>query len=197
MAMTANPGTEHFADIRSRYFPMKNESSGLIAEACSDAEAFHAETAPIYRRVFAHEPVFAVPPERRAAVDHLREIHEMAHHERFLIRDDQGSVVGWMCGEMEDRSTFYLRSTGFLPEHRHRGAARFYPPFLRYLGELGYERITSHHHPHNAPAIIMQLKMGFVIDGMTFDERQGPMVKLVLHVHEDRKQEYLRRFRLA
>jgi RimJ/RimL family protein N-acetyltransferase len=195
--MTTPSGTEFITEIRSRYFPMKNESSGLVAEAGIDAEAFHAETAPLYRRVFTHQPTFTVPPERQAAEARLRGIHEMGHHERVLVRDEQGSVVGWMCGEMEDRSTFYLRSTGFLPEHRHRGAARLYPSFLRYLGDLGYERITSHHHPHNTPVIIMQLKMGFVVDGTTFDERHGPMVKLVLHLHEDRKQEYLRRFRLT
>ncbi|GAA1650427.1 GNAT family N-acetyltransferase [Actinoplanes couchii] len=185
------------AEIRDRHFPVKNESSGLIGEACDDPVRFNEATAALYRRVFNHEPAYAVPEQRRAAAGRLREVHEGIHHERFLISDADGAVVGWMCGEMEDRSTFYLRSTGFLPEHRIRGAARFYPLFLDYLRELGYERITSHHHPHNSPAIIMQLKMGFVIDGMTFDERYGPMVKLVLHIHEDRKQEYLRRFRLA
>ncbi|HEX7304500.1 GNAT family N-acetyltransferase [Lentzea sp.] len=186
-----------FADIRARYFPMKNESSGLVAESCDDAAHFTEATSSIFRRIFTHEPAYAVPTDRRAAAERLLRVHQAVHHERFLISDGNGAVVGWMCGEMEDRSTFYLRSTGFLPEHRLRGAARFYPPFLAYLRDLGYERITSHHHPHNSAAIIMQLKMGFVIDGMTLDERHGPMVKLVLHVHDDRKREYLRRLRLT
>jgi hypothetical protein len=186
-----------FADIRARYFPIKNESSGLVAEACDDAVQFNEVTASLYRRIFTHEPAYTVPVERRAAAERLRRVHEAVHHERLLVSDSDGTVVGWMCGEMEDRSTFYIRSTGFLPEHRIRGAVRFYPPFLEYLRDLGYERITSHHHPHNSPAIIMQLKMGFVVDGMTCDERHGPMVKLVLHVHEDRKREYRRRLRLT
>jgi RimJ/RimL family protein N-acetyltransferase len=188
---------DHFADVRDRYFPMSNESSGLVAEPCDDEAGFHAATAAIYRKVFTHEPVYAVPADRRPGERRLRQVHEAIHHERILIRDAEGDVVGWMCGEMEDRSTFYLRSTGFLPEYRVRGAARLYPRFLEYLRELGYERITSHHHPHNNAAIIPQLRIGFVIDGTTFDERYGPMVKLVLHLHEDRRQEFLRRFRLT
>ncbi|MDT5042731.1 MAG: hypothetical protein QOE51_3716 [Actinoplanes sp.] len=194
--MATETGEDVFADIRARYFPMKNDSSGLIAEACADATHFNEVTSALYRRIFTHQPAYAVPAERREAADRLRRVHESVHRERFLISDSDGAVVGWMCGEMEDRSTFYIRSTGFLPEHRIRGAARFYPPFLDYLRDLGYERITSHHHPHNSPAIIMQLKMGFVIDGMTLDERHGPMVRLVSHVHEDRKREYLNRLGL-
>ncbi|MDT4991923.1 MAG: hypothetical protein QOH97_1815, partial [Actinoplanes sp.] len=35
--MVTETGEDVFADIRARYFPMKNDSSGLIAEACADA----------------------------------------------------------------------------------------------------------------------------------------------------------------
>jgi hypothetical protein len=99
--MATETGEDVFADIRARYFPMKNDSSGLIAEACADATHFNEVTSALYRRIFTHQPAYAVPAERRAAADRLRRVHDALHHERFLISDSDGAVVGWMCGEMD------------------------------------------------------------------------------------------------
>lgn len=111
--------------------------------------------------------------------------------------DENDEVQGFFSGQQEDPITFNIGRVGMMPEYRKRGATRFYVQFIDYLRELGYERATSHHHPHNTEPIIIQLRLGFFIEGIQLDESLGPRVKLVLQLHEDRRKQAIERFRLS
>ncbi|MFJ6895194.1 GNAT family N-acetyltransferase [Streptomyces hokutonensis] len=95
---------------------------------------------------------------------------------------------------MEDPDAFYLGLSGLLPEYRAQGlAATGMPRLFKYLHTLGYERMTSQHHPHNLAAMILQLKCGFSFEGINLDERWRPMVKRVFF-GENHRAEFQRRF---
>lgn len=189
---------QHLERTRKAFFPLSLQEIGTEVTVCTDAAHFAAKVGRIYDRVFpGSERSFAVPQARREAVDRLRGLREGTHREYLLLRDSQGSVVGWLTGEMEDPETFYVRTAGIVPEHRHAGVPQLFSPhFLRYLKALGYERVTSQHHPNNRAIIILQLRAGFNIEGYNVDERWGPQVKMVRYLHDDRETEFHRRLRL-
>jgi len=189
--------TDDFTDIRAKYFPGGMTGLGLKIQSCADAEEFNRTIAPNFETVFPHEPGLPVPADRQPAVAGLKSIYRRMHQERFLLRDENDAVQGWFGGQQEDPITFNIGRVGMMPAYRKRGAARFYLQFIDYIRELGYERLTSHHHPHNTEPIIIQLKLGFFVEGMMLDESLGPRVKLVLQLHEDRRRQAIERFRLS
>ncbi|MGX1759506.1 N-acetyltransferase family protein [Streptomyces lydicus] len=190
--------THHLNHTRNAFFPLALPDIDAEVTVCTDAAHFRAETGRIYDSVFPEsERSFAIPPERREAVDRIRAQRDDIHREYLLLRDGKGSVAGWLTGEVEDHETFYVRTVGIVPEYRHTGITeRFYPHFLGYIKALGYERLTSQHHPNNRAIIILQLRAGFTIEGYNVDERWGPQVKMVRYLHDDREAEFHRRLRL-
>ncbi|MFJ6895202.1 GNAT family N-acetyltransferase [Streptomyces hokutonensis] len=188
--------TQHLEHTRKEFFPFILPEIATTVTICTDATQFATEVGRIYDRVFPEsERSFTTPPERREAVGRLRGQRDGTHREYLLLRDSQASAVGWLTGEMEDHETFYVRTVGIAPEYRHTGIPeRFYPHFLEYLKALGYERVTSQHHPNNRAIIILQLRAGFSIEGFNIDERWGPQVKMVRYLHGDREAEFHRRF---
>jgi RimJ/RimL family protein N-acetyltransferase len=92
--------------------------------------------------------------------------------------------------------TYFIDTIGLVPAYRGRG---IYTAFLRqlidYLTAMGYERLTTSHHPSNRAALIADLKVGFDIVGLELDESNGVLVKTAYHLHEDRRQAFERVFR--
>ena len=90
---------------------------------------------------------------------------------------------------MEDEETFFIDTIGLVPEVRAKGV---YQAFLReliiYLKAVGYERLTSSHHPNNRAVLIAELKVGFNIVGLEINESTGPILKVAYLLHEDRRQ---------
>ncbi|MBT0768605.1 GNAT family N-acetyltransferase [Kineosporia sp. J2-2] len=189
--------TDDFTDVRAKFFPGGMTGLGLRVQSCEDAEEYARAIAASVETIFPHEPGLPVPIARQPAVARLKSIYRRMHQERFLLLDEHDCVQGFLSGQQEDPITFNIGRVGMMPDYRKRGAASFYRLFIEYLRELGYERITSHHHPHNTEPIIIQLKLGFFIEGMQLDESLGPRVKLVLQLHEDRRQQAIERFRLS
>ncbi|BFU45481.1 hypothetical protein KRMM14A1004_37180 [Krasilnikovia sp. MM14-A1004] len=173
--------------------------AGFRVVPVTDPDVYLRATGPLAETVFPHElapsaiPLAQQPENTRR----LRGIFEHIHRERFLILDAQDEVQGCFSGQMEDPQTFNIGRVGLTPAFRKRGAVRLYVQFIEYIRELGYERLTSCHHPHNTEPLIVQMKLGFFVEGMVIDERLGPRVKMVLHLTEQRRNDAVRRFRLT
>ncbi|MDT0472328.1 GNAT family N-acetyltransferase [Streptomyces sp. DSM 41014] len=176
---------------RRQFFPVRLAGGASGTGYCVDEATFREAVTDIYASVFPERDAYPYRPKSA----HLVKEYAHGHVERLLIENAEGKVVGWLKGRMEDANTFYLGTSGMLPEYRaQRIAAVVYARFLEYLEDLGYERVTSQHHPHNRSAMILQLKYGFTFEGMSLDERWGPMVKMVHFFDGDRRAEFERRF---
>lgn len=140
-------------------------------------------------------PWFRMSPERRKKAQEFWKHYDALHHEWFLFLGPKGAPIGWHMGEAEDYQTFYMRNTGILPEYQGRGLYRaFLKAFSDYLGELGYERITSQHKPTNKSILILKLKQGFVIGGLEMTENWGALVKMVKIIPQDRRESFYAQF---
>ncbi|WP_328330991.1 MULTISPECIES: GNAT family N-acetyltransferase [unclassified Streptomyces] len=182
---------ETIDDIRNRFFPVRLPGAGSGTGRCVDEATFREAVGQIYATVFPDRDAYPYRPKSEELAAEYRTLHQ----ERILIEDGDGKVMGWMKGRMADPDTFYLGTSGMLPEYRaQRVAALCYVKLLEYLQALGYERVVSEHHPSNRSAMIFQLKHGFSIEGMSLDERWGPMVKMVRFFDKDRQAEFDRRF---
>ncbi|MFE9611456.1 GNAT family N-acetyltransferase [Streptomyces sp. NPDC006012] len=189
--MPSTDTLETIDDIRSRFFPVRLPGAGSGVGRCVDEATFREAVGHIYADVFPDRDAHPYRPKSDELVAEYRRMHQ----ERILMEDGDGKVMGWLKGRMADPDTFYLGTSGMLPEYRsQRLAALCYSKLLDYLEALGYERVTSEHHPSNRTAMIFQLKHGFSIEGMSLDERWGPMVKMVRFFDRDRQAEFDRRF---
>jgi GNAT superfamily N-acetyltransferase len=188
-----------FDDIRQQFFSTEL-IPGITARYIEDRSAFWTVTVPMMDRIFVPFPelgLYQIPDERREQLEPLRDVFARTHHERFILYNEAGEAVGWSYGEMLDYETFFMTSSGILPEYRQRGIyTAFLRRLLRYLAALGYERVTSNHQTNNAPVIIAKLKVGFVIRGVNLDERWGAQVELAYFFHDDRRRGYARAFAL-
>jgi GNAT superfamily N-acetyltransferase len=188
-------------ELRKKYFPMELPG-GLTAHSVQPADLLSVAT-ELWGQVFGLEDesrgCFQTPESRKPIAERLNMHYVMfTHHECIRVIAANGQDVGWFVGNAEEPLTFYLRNGGVTPDARGQGAMRtFLPRFLSYLRELGYERVTSQHHPNNAPVLIAMLKNGFFLEGMNLDERYGPLVKMVGYLYPDRKKGFEDTFRLG
>jgi len=182
--------------LRRKYFPLKVKG-GFTVRPATRKEVMDL-VAEKYSLVFpdrGETPCFRLTPERRKKAEKFWENYHVLHHEYFLFLDPKGKPVGWHMGEAEDFQTFYMRNTGILPEYQDRGIySAFLKAFVAYLGELGYERISSQHKPTNKSILILKLKQGFVIGGLEMTETWGSLVKMVKLIPGDRRESFYRQF---
>ena len=186
----------NIAAIRRKHFPVKTGAGYTIRVATKkEVDAF---VGGVFDSVFPPQEGslrFIASPERRAQLRVLKERYEVLHHEWFLFTDSKGTPIGWHIGEAEDAVTFYMRNTGVLPAHQNRGIYEaFFAAFKRYLGELGYERVTSQHKATNRRILILKLRQGFEIAGVELTENWGAVVKVVLLLAPDRRLSFYRQF---
>lgn len=185
---------QHVDAVRQRHFPMQLPEGCVARHA--DRETVMAMAQKMFSEIFCERASpFALPDERKAGVERLCEQYGGLHHENILFFDPNGEVIGWFVGESEDHDTFYLRNSGVLPAWRRKGGAtEFLRGFLAYLKDLGYERVSSQHQPTNRAVLIAELKLGFSIAGMELTEKWGPLIKLVLPLHDDRNRHFHEKF---
>jgi len=182
--------------IRKKYFPLKTKEGFVINPATKEeVMAFFAEA---YDKVFkrgGEYVCFRPSKERKELRAPLRSLYDVIHHEWFLFQTPKGEPVGWHMGEAEDFQTFYMRNSGILPEFQNRGIfTEFSKTYARYLEELGYERISSHHKPTNHAMLILKLKQGFDIAGVEMTENWGALVKMVKILPRDRREAFYKMF---
>ncbi len=189
---------EHIAKMRDKYFHGDLNGMGFRWVSVADPEAYQQAANRLDEAIFPHE----LPPDTTPLAEQpehtrwLRGLPDIVHQERFLILDANDEVQGCLSGQRTDPLTFNMGRVALTPAFRKRGAVRLYVQFIDYIRELGYERLTSCHHPHNTEPLIIQMKLGFFVEGMFLDERIGPRVRMVLHLTEERKNDAVRRFRL-
>ena len=173
-------------DLRRQHFPADLHGSFTL-HAVPRAEAMEV-VGTLYDDVFtapADLGLFSQPAERLAAAEQI-EAELTRHVEHFVFRRE-GEPVGWSFGYQKDSDTFFMSFSGVHPTSQRQGVyAAFVAKLLPYLRDCGYERVTSNHMVNNNPVIIAKLKLGFVINGITLDERWGAVVDLVRYVHDDR-----------
>ena len=181
-------------DIRGRYFPLAL-GKGIVCEAVSGDEC-REFVQKKFNTVFPLKSNNLYTPNSRLAgkMKPIRDEYRTYHSEYFLFRV-RGKAVGWMMGEIEDFETFYMRNSGILPQFRGKGFyGTFIKHFLRYLQELGYQRVSSQHAPDNRDILNIKLGLGFILVGTENHERWGQLIKAVKIFDKKREQAFKNKF---
>lgn len=106
----------------------------------------------------------------------------------------RSAIVGWTYAYQSDHETLYMCNTAIDPEHRGKGLyARVLNQVITLATNEGFQLITSKHHASNSAVIVSKLKAGFMITGMTLDEKYGLMVLLTYYTDPVRRQLAVRR----
>jgi RimJ/RimL family protein N-acetyltransferase len=185
-------------EIHKQFFPMKLPS-GVVARSM-DQDAAQESIRAINHLIFPPDfkqvlGLFTAPEARRERLEHLQKLYARSHPEWIVFYNVKDEPIGWFYGYMEDEETFFIDTIGLVPAFRGQGV---YSAFLRqliaYLRAIGYERLTTSHHPNNRAALIADLKVGFNIVGLELHESHGPLVKTAYHLHKDRRQAFERVF---
>jgi RimJ/RimL family protein N-acetyltransferase len=186
-------------DPGAGFFPM-TLSAGVVGRLV-DVETAQRAREVIGPQIFAPREEygqFVVPEARRKTVDHLQEQYVDAGAKWIVFYNGQGEPVGWCYGYMEDSETFFIDTVGLVLAYRGRGIyTAFLPRLIAYLGSLGYERLTTSHHPNNRAVMIPELKAGFHIVGLELHEGCGALIKMAYLFHDDRREGFRRAFSLA
>lgn len=185
-------------DIRAQFFPMPLPA-GVIGQWVIRAEAA-TEIKDLNAQIFrSHElRLFQVPPEREANAQRLRQNHTPSNPECVMFYNESHQAVGWFYTYREDATTTFIDTVGFLPDYRGRGLyTAFLPRYMAYAAALGFERVTTSHHPNNRAIMIAELKVGFDIVGLELHESHGPLVKMACFMHADRRTGFEQAFSMA
>lgn len=187
-----------YEKIRKQFFPIKLPLGVTGRSMNQDAaqEPIRAINHLIFPPGFKQElGLFAAPEARHERLGRLQQLHARSQPEWIVFYNSEDEPIGWFYGYMEDEETFFIDTIGLVPAFRGRG---IYSAFLRqliaYLRAVGYERLTTSHHPNNRAALIADLKAGFDIVGLDLHESHGPLLKTAYHLHEDRRQAFERVF---
>ena len=178
-------------DIREQFFPMKL-ANGITAHSM-DRDTAQKEIERFNDRIFPpgfkeETGAFRPPKVRADRVAQLWKQRIDTHPEWIVFFDQDGNPIGWFYGYMEDLETFFIDTIGLVPEFRRKGIYQaFLERLITYLKAVGYERLTSSHHPNNRAVLIPELKVGFNIVGLEINESAGPVLRVAHPLHEDRR----------
>ena len=188
-------------DIRNQFFPMRLPFDVVAYSVDRKAalESIKVFNHLIFAPGFKEETgVFRPPKDRQERVNQLWGFHVDTHPEWIVFFDECDEPIGWFYGYMEDEESFFIDTIGLVPEYRNKGIYRvFLRQLIAYLGAVGYERLTSTHHPNNRGVLIPELKVGFNIVGLELNESGGPVLKVAYLIHEDRKKGFERVFSMV
>ncbi|MFN4985131.1 MAG: GNAT family N-acetyltransferase [Ignavibacteria bacterium] len=102
--------------------------------------------------------------------------------------EHNGEVVGWTYSYQHDHETLYMCNTAIAQEHRSKG---LYKQVLQHVLSKakaeGFQLVTSKHYASNNAIIVPKLKAGFIITGMSLDEKYGLMVHLTKYLYPQRE----------
>ncbi|HVJ64403.1 MAG TPA: GNAT family N-acetyltransferase [Bdellovibrionota bacterium] len=182
--------------LRAKHFPYTTR--GGFTVRASTREEVTAVAEALFERIYpqnGEHARFVITAARREAMKSFYDHYSQLHHEWLLFCLADGTPMGWMMGEMDNHNTFYMRNTGVLPEYQGQGIYKeLLEHMIAYLGELGYERISSHHLVTNNRIIITKLKQGFYFAGLELTEQWGPMAKLVKILVKDREDSFITQY---
>lgn len=186
--------SEKSLTLRNKYFPLKVGEYSIIS---CDQKTFSEQMGKLYPKVFPPSSSgFSLKANSKEAkkLSVCIAEYQKIHSEYFLFFYKK-KAIGWFMGEMEDFETFYMRNTGVLPIHQSKGIySAFLDQFISYLKDLGYQRISSQHAPHNKRIYNLKMSKGFIIVGSENHERWGNLIKLVKFLDKKREAYYIKKF---
>jgi RimJ/RimL family protein N-acetyltransferase len=189
---------DSFADVREVHFPAPLVE-GVMARGVAGKTLWDVSSQldQEIETPFAELGLYEMPRERQERAQQLRQIYSGIHREHFVFYSAADEPVGWSYGHMLDESTFFMSWSGVVKAYQRRGIyTAFLQALLPYLGDIGYERVTSKHMVNNRPVLIAKLKAGFHIVGLSLDERFGAQVTLAYFFHQDRRDGFEEAFSL-
>ncbi|MCI0556121.1 MAG: hypothetical protein L0287_34705 [Anaerolineae bacterium] len=68
---------------------------------------------------------------------------------------------------------------------------------MAYATALGFERVTTSHHPNNRAIMIAGLRVRFDIVGLELHESHGPLIKMAYCMPADRRAGFEQAFSMA
>jgi ribosomal protein S18 acetylase RimI-like enzyme len=99
-----------------------------------------------------------------------------------------GDLVGWSFGRQTDFETYYMTSSGILPEHRRKGLyTELLKETIRLVKAEGFQIIHSRHTATNNAVIIPKLKAGFIISSMEISDPFGTLIHLRYYCNSKRR----------
>lgn len=181
--------------IRSAHFPAPlNED---VTVRAISRETFFEVTNLISSQIFTPLPNLGLYIQPLAADAPSRILSQQLPYEYFAFYNASDEPIGFSVGKLTDGLTFFMEWSGILPAYHRQGIySSFLKKLLPYLQELGIERVTSNHMGTNRPVLIAKLKAGFVVTGMSVDERHGMVVWLTLFLNSDREEGFRQAFSL-
>ena len=182
--------------LRSKYFPLKI-SSKVTCHATTREEVFtfvnkHFDS--VFKDTFKNKVKIKKNSPEWFGLELTSAEYKKIHTEYFVFKKE-GKIVGWFMGQLEDFETFYMRNTGVIPKHQNNGIYKaFLTHLLKYLKELGYQKVSSQHSPDNARMFSLKMNNGFIIVGTENHDRWGTLVKMVRFLDLKRQKVYLKTF---
>jgi GNAT superfamily N-acetyltransferase len=165
---------------------LPNEVTGQWVIRAETAVEISALNAQIFR--IDELNLFQVPPERETTTQRLQQSHAPSNPECILFYNESNQAVSWFYSYREEAATLFIDTVGFLPDYRGRGLyTAFLRQYIAYAAALGFERLTTNHHPNNRAIMIAELKAGFNVVGLELHEGSGPLVKMAYFMHADRR----------
>jgi RimJ/RimL family protein N-acetyltransferase len=189
----------HGEEISQQFFPvdLPGSTTGCIVDPDTAEKAIRV----IGDQIFSTRESlgqFESPETRRRALEKAGKQHKPSSPEWVVFYNTVDEPVGWLYGYMEDEETFFIDTVGLIAAYRRRGIyTAFLNQLIAYLGALGYERLTTSHHPNNRAIMIAELKAGFNIVGLELHEGCGPLVKMAYLFHQDRQESFRGAFSMA
>jgi len=149
-------------------------------------EVFKQNRAKMFNESVDFKPYAMISETER---EKLRLIFQAMHFPNalhYLVEQD-GQLVGWSYGFQDTKEEFYMCNSGIFKAHRRKG---IYSKLLKIIMDeaiaIGYQIIHSKHALTNNAVIIPKLKAGFMISGISLEDKFGALVKLVYYTNKDR-----------
>ena len=181
--------------IRSDYFPAAL-TTHVTVNSVADS-TFYEVTGQISSQIFTSFTSLGLYWPAKTEKRLSNELAGQIPYEYFVFYNEKDEPVGFSSGCLRDAHTFFMEWSGILPAYQRQGLySGFLARLLAYLKALGVERVTSNLMGTNRPVLIAKLKAGFVVTGVTLDERFGMQVWLTRFLAEERQQGFVRAFSL-
>ena len=182
--------------VRSEHFPAKL-SDEVVATAVS-RQQFYDVTQQLYSHIFTPLGDLGLYQEPAPPDSLGRKLANQIHAEYFVFHNGAGEPIGFSLGKIVNEQTFFMEWSGILPNYQRLGLyTQFLEALISYLKAIGIERVTSNHMGNNRPVLIAKLKAGFIITGVTLDERHGMLVWLARFLEPARERGFEQAFSLG
>lgn len=182
--------------IRSAHFPATLAEDVTVTAV--SRQTFYKITAQLYGDIFTPLTDLGLYQEPTPSNTQAKELAEQIHAEYFVFYSKVKEPIGFSMGKVVNGQTFFMEWSGILPAYQRRGLySHFLEALIPYLRALGIERVTSNHMGTNRPVLIAKLKAGFIITGVTLDERHGMLVWLARFLEPNRERGFERAFSLG